>query len=68
MPEITDDEIAAEARAMVRQMIEESGWYPSLRGEFRQARIEQDVDRMWHLMVNDARRRLLQRIRQSRGG
>jgi hypothetical protein len=65
--EITDDEIAAEARAMVRQMIEESGWYPALRGEFRQARIDQDVDQMWHLMIADARKRLEQGIRRSRG-
>ncbi len=36
MPETTDDQIEAEARAMVRKMIEESGWYPALRGEFRQ--------------------------------
>lgn len=42
---LRDDEIEAEARAMVRRMIEESGWYPALRGEFRQKRIEQNVDR-----------------------
>jgi hypothetical protein len=63
-----DDEIEAEARAMVRRMIESSGWYPALRGEFRQARIDQDVERMWHLMLADARKRLEQGIRQSRGG
>jgi hypothetical protein len=64
MSEISDDEIEAEARAMVRRMIEESGWYPKLRGEFRQARIDQDVNRMWHLMINDARKWL----EQGRGG
>ncbi len=58
---ITDDDIAAEARAMVRQMIEESGWYPNLRGEFRQTRIDYDVEQMWHLMINDARKRLEQK-------
>jgi hypothetical protein len=68
VPEITDDDIAAEARAMVRRMIEESGWYPALRGEFRQERIDQDVERMWHLMIGDARKRLEQSFRQSRGG
>lgn len=60
MSEITDDEIEAEARAMVRRMIESSGWYPALRGEFRQQRIEQDIERMWHLMINDARKVLEQ--------
>jgi chemotaxis regulatin CheY-phosphate phosphatase CheZ len=68
MSETTDDQIEAEARAMVRRMIEESGWYPKLRGEFRQARIDQDIERMWHLMIGDARKRLEQGFRQSRGG
>jgi hypothetical protein len=60
MSEITDHDIEAEARTMVREMIERSGWYPALRGEFRQARIDQDVEQMWHLMVADARKRLEQ--------
>ena len=47
---------------MVRQMIEASGWYPNLRGEFRQTRIDNDVEQMWHLMINDARKRLEQGI------
>jgi hypothetical protein len=60
MSEITDDEIEAEARAMVRVMIERSGWYPSLQGKFRQERIEQDIERNWHLMIAEARKRLEQ--------
>lgn len=60
MSEIADDDIEALARAMLRDTIERSGWYPSLRGEFRQARIEQDVELHWHLMINDARKRLEQ--------
>lgn len=68
MSEITDDEIKAEARAMLRETIEHSGWYPELRGKWREMQIEQDVERHWHLMIDEARRRLLQGIRQSRGG
>ncbi|GEO18082.1 hypothetical protein [Microvirga aerophila] len=58
-----DEDIEAEARAMMRDMIERSGWYPSLRGEERQQRIEQDVDQNWPLMVPDARKRLEERDR-----
>lgn len=63
MSEISDDEIEALARAMMRETIEASGWYPALRGEFRQTRIEEDVDRHWHLMIAEARKRLEQRQR-----
>jgi hypothetical protein len=63
MAEVRDDEIEALARAMLRETIERSGWYPSLRGEERRLRIEQDVELHWHLMINDARKRLEQRQR-----
>ncbi len=43
-----DEEIEAEARALLRDAIERSGWYPNLRGKERQERIEQDVDLHWH--------------------
>jgi hypothetical protein len=64
MAEAQDDEVEALARAMLRETIQRSGWYPSLKGEVRRLRIEQDVELHWHLMVNDARKRLEQR----RGG
>ena len=50
MAEIQENEIEVEARAIMRKMIEESGWYPLLRDEHRQKRIEQDVEMHWHLM------------------
>lgn len=56
-----DEEIKAEARAILRETIERSGWYPELRGEARRQRIEQDVDRHWHLMRAEAVKRLEQR-------
>jgi hypothetical protein len=55
-----DREIEAQARAMLRETIERSGWYPAVRGPERRELIERDVERHWHLMMNDARKRLLQ--------
>ena len=65
MNPIRDEEIEVEARALLRETIERSGWYPTLHGEKRQQRIAQDVDLHWHLMVPDARKRLEQNSPQS---
>jgi hypothetical protein len=62
-PTLRDEEIEAEARAILRKMIEDSGWYPTLRGEERRKRIEQDIDLHWPLMIRDAMKRLEQRTR-----
>ncbi len=58
MAEISDDEIIALAKALLRQTILASGWYPSLRDADREKRIDQDVDLHWPLMLRDARKRL----------
>jgi hypothetical protein len=66
-----DKEIEATARAMLRETIERSGWYPALRGiggvaeqasgrAKRKQFIERDVEQHWHLMMADARKRLEQ--------
>jgi hypothetical protein len=68
MNPIRDDEIEAEARTLIRDAIERSGWYPDLPKEKRQERIEQDVELHWHLMLPEARKRLEQGIRHSRSG
>jgi primosomal protein N'' len=65
---MTDQEIEALARAMMRETIDRSGWYPLLQGKFRQERIDQDVERYWHLMIQDARRRLEQGRAGTLGG
>ena len=54
-------EVEAEAKAMLRATIEASGWYPDLKPQEREARIEQDVDTNWRLMADEARRRLEER-------
>jgi chemotaxis regulatin CheY-phosphate phosphatase CheZ len=58
---IRDEDIEAEARAMMRDMIKRAGWYSSLSKAAREHPIKQDVDRHRHLMVPDARKRLEQR-------
>jgi hypothetical protein len=63
-----DDEIEAEARALLRETIQRSRWYSSLSEERRRQLIDGDVDRHWPVMVPDARKRLEQGIRQSRDG
>jgi hypothetical protein len=52
-----DDQIEAMARAILRETIERSGWYPALRDEERRQLIDRDVERHWPLMVDEARKR-----------
>jgi hypothetical protein len=58
---LRDREIEAKARAMLRETIERSGWYPAVRVNERRELIERDVERHWHLMMDDARKALEQR-------
>jgi hypothetical protein len=55
-----DKEIEARARAMLREAIQRSGWYPALQEKERQQLIERDVERHWYLMMDDARKCLEQ--------
>jgi tRNA(Ser,Leu) C12 N-acetylase TAN1 len=56
---IKNDEIEAEARALLRERIERTPWFKvRMTREQRQAAIEQEVDRNWHLMVLEAAERL----------
>lgn len=64
MATLRDDDIEAEARALLRETIERSGWYQSLPKAEREKRIEQDVEQHWRLMVPD----VMKRLEQSRGG
>ncbi len=57
MAEISDDRVIALAKALPRQTIFASGWYPSLHDADRQKRFDQDVDYQLPLMVADARKR-----------
>jgi hypothetical protein len=59
MARIGPDHVEAEARVLLKEAIERSGWYPSLSPAERGKRIEQDVERYWHLMAQEASRRLI---------
>jgi hypothetical protein len=62
MASIGPDQVEAEARALLKEAIERSGWYPVLSPTERDKRIEQDVERYWHVMAQDAAQRLLDRF------
>jgi hypothetical protein len=61
MAKIQDEAVEAEARAMLREAIQRSNWYPSLSEEERNRRIERDVEENWPLMLADAQKCLEQR-------
>ncbi len=59
MPEVTEKQIEAEARRILREKIKRMPWHQGCSPEERKRRIEADVDRWWHLEVEEATRRLL---------
>ena len=54
-------QVEARARAMLRETIERSGWYPAVSGKERQQLIERNVERHWPLMVSKVTEGLEQR-------
>lgn len=62
MVSIGPDQVEAEARALLKEAIERSGWYPILSPTERDKRIEQDVECYWHLMAQEAAQRLRDRF------
>ena len=56
------DAIEAEARALLRQQLRESAWYPQMPDRKRLKLIEQDVERYLYLKVTEAARRVLDRV------
>jgi hypothetical protein len=58
MTSISNQDIEAEARALLRKRIQESTWYPWMKKDERQKRIEEDVDRYWYIKVSEASQRL----------
>ena len=59
--------VEAEARIMLRETIEASGWFPDLRPQARTQRIEKDVELMWRMMAEAARERL-EKVSMQAGG
>ncbi len=62
MPEITTAEIEAEARALLREKIRRMLWHQGLSPDERDRRLEEDVDRYWPTLVEEAARRLVDRF------
>ncbi len=62
MPTIRNDEVEAEARALLREQIDRSPWFrEGLTDTERQKRISLEVDAWWHLKVEEAAQRLVDR-------
>ena len=62
MPTIRNDEVEAEARAILRDQINRSPWFrEGLSDDERQERIGLEVGAWWHLTVEEAACRLIDR-------
>jgi hypothetical protein len=64
----SDEDIEAEARSMIRERIQDAGWYPHVSKEERKRLIEQDVERHWHLLLHEAARQLADKAAQGPSG
>jgi hypothetical protein len=62
LPTISNDEVEAQARAILREQIDRSPWFrEGLTDAERQERIQREVDAWWHLKVEEAAHRLIGR-------
>ena len=59
MPTITNADVEAEARALLRDRIARLPWHAGLPPEERERRIAEDVDTYWPTLVDEAVERLL---------
>ena len=62
MPQVTQEQVEAEARAILREKLKRMPWHSGLPPAERKRLIQEDVDRWWHLEVAEAARRLLDRL------
>ncbi len=62
MPEVTEKQIEAGARRILREKIKRMPWHQGCSPEERRRRIEADVDQWWHLEAEEATRRLKERL------
>ncbi len=61
MPMITNADVRAKARALLRDRIARLPWHAGLPPEERERRIAEDVDTYWPTLVDEAVERLLDR-------
>ncbi len=62
MPDPSPKRIEMEARRILREKLKRIPWHQGCSPEERKRRIEADVDRWWHLEVEEAARRLRDRL------
>ena len=66
---VRNEDIEHEARAMLRARIEQTPWFQhGMTRKQRQAAIDREVDRTWHLFIFDAAQRLIDRAAQGQHG
>lgn len=66
---VRNEDIEHEARTMLRERIERTPWFQNgMTKKQRQAAIEREVDRTWHLFICDAAQRLIDRVAQDQQG
>ena len=66
---IRNEDIEHEARTILRERIERTPWFQrGMTKKQRQAAIEREVDRTWHLFIFDAAQRLVDRAAQEQQG
>ncbi len=69
MATVRNEDIEHEARTMLRERIERTPWFQNgMTKKQRQAAIEREVDRTWHLFICDAAQRLIDRVAQDQQG
>ena len=61
MPEPTARQIQIEARCILREKLKRFPWHQGCSPEERRRRIEEDVEKWWHLKVGEAIRRLAEK-------
>ncbi len=60
MAQISDSDVEAEARWLLREQITASAWFRlGMTDKQRRERIEMEVDAWWHLKVEEAAHRLI---------
>ncbi len=69
MPTIRNEDIELEARAMLRERIEQTPWFQhGMTRKQRQAAIDREIDRTWHLFIFEAAQRLIDRAVKGQQG
>ena len=61
MSDAPPDEVEAEARRLLRELITRLPWYAGMSTAEREKRIDEEVERWWYLKILEATERLAER-------